>query len=346
VAGLRRERVTLACPAGLGEGGLGRHAQEIVADLELRGVLAGYYVPGVSHDAPAGAVTVRPRGAALPQLPPIRLDARLRTLVGATVFDRAVAHALVPAERHVGFSGASLATFRRARRSGSALTLVSPTPHVQRLRARFAEAYRRYPFERPWLGGRLARRYRLEYDLADRIQVASAYAYGSFVEAGVAGERLERFSLSADERFRPMPRAGDGLFRIVYVGGLTVAKGVPVLLEAFARVRAREARLVLVGGWASRGMRRHVLEAMSSDPRIELAPGDPLPHLQRADLYVHPSFGDGFGYAPIEALACGVPVIVTEDTGMKEHVREGENGHVVPTGDVAALAELVEAAAA
>jgi glycosyltransferase involved in cell wall biosynthesis len=40
----------------------------------------------------------------------------------------------------------------------------------------------------------------------------------------------------------------------------------------------------------------------------------------------------------MEALACGVPTIVTEDTGMKEYVTEGVNGYVIPTGDVDALA--------
>ena len=44
----------------------------------------------------------------------------------------------------------------------------------------------------------------------------------------------------------------------------------------------------------------------------------------------------------MEALACGVPVIVTEDTGMKEHVREGQNGYIVPTGDWQAIYERLE----
>jgi glycosyltransferase involved in cell wall biosynthesis len=66
-------------------------------------------------------------------------------------------------------------------------------------------------------------------------------------------------------------------------------------------------------------------------------PGDPLPVLQKADVFVHPSYEDGFGYAPMEALACGVPVVVTEDTGMKEYVRDGVNGFIVPTGSVDAI---------
>jgi glycosyltransferase involved in cell wall biosynthesis len=71
-------------------------------------------------------------------------------------------------------------------------------------------------------------------------------------------------------------------------------------------------------------------------------PSDPLAHLQQADVLVHPSWEDGFAYAPMEALACGVKVIVTEDTGMKEHVQQGETGYVVPTGDWRAILECLK----
>ncbi|MEM8602008.1 MAG: glycosyltransferase, partial [Bacteroidota bacterium] len=80
----------------------------------------------------------------------------------------------------------------------------------------------------------------------------------------------------------------------------------------------------------------------AADPRIRLAPGDPLPHLHRADAHVHPTYEDGWAYAPAEALACGVPTVVTEDTGMAEIVREGENGYVVPTGSVEAIVDRLQ----
>jgi glycosyltransferase involved in cell wall biosynthesis len=68
-----------------------------------------------------------------------------------------------------------------------------------------------------------------------------------------------------------------------------------------------------------------------------------LPHLRQARLCVHPAYEDGFAYAPAEALACGVPLIVSEDTGMKELIGDGD-GLVVPSGDVATLAEAIDLA--
>ena len=333
--------VTAACTAAPGEGGLGRHFAEVLRSLVNRGELARYFAPETSEAFPLGAAVRSPAGSVLARLPPARFDARARTYIGDALFDRAVAKMLEPANAHVGFAGHSLWTFRRAAAGGARLVLVSPTAHVAQTRGRYAEAYAKHPIERPWLGRTLAARTELEYGLADTIQVASEYVRESFLEAGVPPERLERVHLSIADRFRPAPeaRADDGIFRIVYVGGLTVAKGLPVLLDGFARLPLEAAELTLVGGWSSRGMRRHVLAAAARDVRIALVTADPLPYLQRADAYVHPSFQDGFGYAPMEALACGVPVVVTEDTGMKEHVREGETGYVVRAGDADALVE-------
>jgi glycosyltransferase involved in cell wall biosynthesis len=91
-------------------------------------------------------------------------------------------------------------------------------------------------------------------------------------------------------------------------------------------------------------MRRFVQQACATDRRIVAGPGDPLPHLRKASVCVHPAFEDGFAYAPAEALVGGVPVIVSEDTGMKELVDSPRAGLIVPTGDLDALAAAIEAA--
>ena len=59
--------------------------------------------------------------------------------------------------------------------------------------------------------------------------------------------------------------------------------------------------------------------------------------LRSARLCVHPAYEDGFAYAPAEALAAGVPVIVSEDTGMKELIDSAATARSCPTGDLDAL---------
>jgi glycosyltransferase involved in cell wall biosynthesis len=245
---------------------------------------------------------------------------------------------------------------------------------VRRVARQHARALRQYPLERSF-GTLVLRRHLAEYERAERIYVASRYTWESFVEHGIPEERLAFFPLTPDPRYRPadvpspetsldsvrsvtapggvspqpgatfdVPPQPGATFDVVYVGSLSVAKGVPLLIDAVRRLPCPDLRLVLVGSWKSRGVRRFVEAARAADARIEVCPGDPLPHLQRARLCVHPTFEDGFAYAPAEALACGVPVLVSEDTGMRELIEPERTGLVLPTGDAAALGEAIAAA--
>ncbi|MDE0821943.1 MAG: glycosyltransferase, partial [Opitutales bacterium] len=59
----------------------------------------------------------------------------------------------------------------------------------------------------------------------------------------------------------------------------------------------------------------------------------------KSSVLVHPSLADGFGYVVQEAMACGLPVIVTDATGAADLVTDGRNGFVVPAGDAQSIAD-------
>jgi glycosyltransferase involved in cell wall biosynthesis len=205
-------------------------------------------------------------------------------------------------------------------------------------------AYREYPVERPWSTHLLSRNL-AEYGRADGIYVSSDYVRQSFAEEGLAEDRMRFFPLTPDPRFQP---AGEpqrsSTFNVLYSGSLVVHKGVPLLIDAFRRLAHDDLRLMLLGGWKTAQMRRHIERARAEDHRITAGPGDALRQLHDSSLCVHPAYEDGFAYAPAEALACGVPVIVSEDTGMKELIRSDRAGLVLPTGDADALAQAIDAA--
>ena len=226
----------------------------------------------------------------------------------------------------------------RADRLGyGARWLLAATSHVDRVAIQHRRAGARHPIEPSWLGAGLHRRTLAEYEQADLILVASAYSRDSFLAAGVAPERLRSVAFHAHPRFRPRPDPATDRFVVTYTGRLTVDKGVPLLVDAVASLPQADLELVLVGGCSTPAMGRWLDGAVARDPRIRVAPGDPLPHLRRARLHVHPSWEDGFGYGPMEAVACGVPVVVTEDTGMKERLVLDGGAEIVPTGDLDAL---------
>ena len=346
-------RVAVSCSAPLGTGGLGRHLKEIVQALARGGrearVTSGSTRGAVARARPASAEQLLVQALGRLHAP---LSAGVRTRAFLVDFDAYAARRLPAAEHLIAFNSQALRQFDAARRTGyGSLGLVSANPHLRKLTRQHALAHRRYPIEGSWASRMLAQNL-AEYARADRILVASRYIRESFLEEGFPEERLVDFPLTPDPRFGGARRhdahtgsnPASDRFDVVYVGSLSVHKGVPLLIDAFRRLPHADARLVLVGGWGTPGMRRFVQAACALDRRIELRPGDPVPWLRGARVCVHAAYEDGFGYAPAEALAAGVPVVVSEDTGMKELIDSPQSGLVLPTGDLGALAEALSAA--
>ncbi|MGA2454682.1 MAG: glycosyltransferase family 4 protein [Solirubrobacteraceae bacterium] len=350
-AALPSGQVVVSCTAPLGTGGLGRHLQEIV-DALARGGRPTVCICDSTRRSPTGPAGQAPRHVlgipylteALSRLP-LPLAPGLRTRAFMVEFDAYAAQRLPAAEHLLAFNSQALTQFRAARNARyRSIALVSANSHLRRLARQHALAHKQYPLEGSW-AAHLLERNLAEYAQADRIYVASRYVRESFLEEGFPDELLTEFPLTPDPRYEPAgARGGSGRFDIVYVGSLAVHKGVPLLVDAVRRLPHADIRLVLVGGWGTRGMRRFIQGACAADPRISVQPGDPLAHLRSARLCVHPAYEDGFAYAPAEALATGTPVIVSEDTGMKDLIDSPRAGLILPTGDLNALTEAIEAA--
>lgn len=133
---------------------------------------------------------------------------------------------------------------------------------------------------------------------------------------------------------------------IVNVARMVPKKDQATLLRAFARVlRQRPAKLVIFGSDGGEYERLQSLaHALDIDGHVDFAGFEPNPfaHLARADLFVLSSISEGMPSAPIEALACGCPVVCTDyQSGAREILDEGHYGPVVPVGDDASLAEAI-----
>ncbi len=143
------------------------------------------------------------------------------------------------------------------------------------------------------------------------------------------------------------PRAGFGK-RLVFVGRLASVKGVPLLLEAAARLRAAHPglHLTVIG----EGPERTELEAQARG----LGLGDAVAftgvqsqaeiaaRLEDSDILVLPSFAEGVPMVLMEAMASRIPVVATRVGGVQELVEDGESGFVVPPGCVDSLAGALD----
>jgi glycosyltransferase involved in cell wall biosynthesis len=126
--------------------------------------------------------------------------------------------------------------------------------------------------------------------------------------------------------------------------------GVDVLAKAFVKV-AREnpdVNLILLGGGSEGGRIRQILMNGGVLDRVHFGGHVPQAHLPRwyhmADLYISPSHVDGSSVSLMEALACGLPCLVSDIPGNKEWIEEDVNGWSFRDGDVESLAGKISSA--
>jgi glycosyltransferase involved in cell wall biosynthesis len=262
--------------------------------------------------------------------------ARRMEMAAYGLFDRRVARALPRAggDVFVGYETACLASFRAARRLGMKAVLDAASLHhtaQDRLQA---------PAVSRALHARICRMKDAEIELADVVLTVSELARRTYVDAGVPEEKVHAVGLGADlEIFSPGTGPRHPGFEFVYAGSVARHKGIDVLLDAYARAAAghADARLSIIGGTGD-------AMALLDPPPAGVAYDGPATQerlaarLRAADCLVLASRFDSYGMVVAEALACGTPVIVSDQVGAAAAVEDNVNGWVVPAGDAGALA--------
>jgi glycosyltransferase involved in cell wall biosynthesis len=192
---------------------------------------------------------------------------------------------------------------------------------------------------------------------AARVLATSEAERRQIVEQGIGGRHvtvlpnpldLREFADIPDrEAFRRKHRLGSGRV-VLLLGKLTPRKGADILLDAFTRVSDTSARLVIAGN--DMGGSTSSVAAVDGSivtgrvTRIGLLRGgERLAALASADVVVYPSRHEVFGLVPLEALMCGTPVVVSNDSGCGEIIGRIGGGHLVPHGDRASLAGAIDA---
>jgi glycosyltransferase involved in cell wall biosynthesis len=132
---------------------------------------------------------------------------------------------------------------------------------------------------------------------------------------------------------------------IMFVGRLTVAKGLDILLNAWAQRDAAlaDARLVLVGDGELRERLKQQAHSLGLDRSVIFTGSttDTAQYLRAADAFVLPSRTEGMPVALLEAMACGLPCIATRVGGSAELIDDGQNGRLIAPEDVAALVQAL-----
>jgi glycosyltransferase involved in cell wall biosynthesis len=166
------------------------------------------------------------------------------------------------------------------------------------------------------------------------------------VARGVAPGRVRVIHPGVDgARFTPAPdgrRAAAPTF--LYVGRLKRYKGIALAIRALALARGRRPDLSL--DIAGSGDHRPELERLAAELGLGgavrfrgfVSEAEKIELLRRAWANLFPSPKEGWGITVVEAAACGTPSIASDSPGLRDSVRRGETGYLVPHGDVDALA--------
>ena len=133
-------------------------------------------------------------------------------------------------------------------------------------------------------------------------------------------------------------------FTMVYIGRLEKVKNVETLLKAFAKTKFTEMKLIVVGDGRERVNLELLAEELNIAKDVSFAgfQKEPAEFLAIADLFVLPSYSEGFGIAAVEAMFQQVPVLCSNVGGIPEFVRDGENGWLFNPNDSNELCSKLE----
>lgn len=178
------------------------------------------------------------------------------------------------------------------------------------------------------------------WPLLDRITCGSDYVKAGLVAQGLDAERISVLPYPIDADAVPVPDRADrrGTLTVGFVGAVSARKGAPCFFEVARRFARQRVRFVMVGESA---LDTDVLAAARGTVELtgKVARGAVPSHLAQFDLFFFPSTCEGSAGAVMEALAAGLPVVTSPQSGSV--VRDGIEGFVCPCDDVDQYAERI-----
>jgi starch synthase len=259
--------------------------------------------------------------------------------------DRYVAWRLPACDLFCGLSGSGLLTAKTAKTRGARYVCDRGSSHIRYQHAILKDEYDRLGVHFPGIDPRIIAAEEAEYELADLITVPSTFVLNSFVNSGIPVTKLRLAPYGVDlTTFYPVGHRNENHFRVLFVGNVSVRKGVHYLLEAFDKLDHKNKHLTIVG--SVQPVLRKTLDRLMSRSDISV-----LGHLPQRDLkkvmsssqvMVLPSVEEGLALVQAQAMACGCPLISSENTGGADLFTDGIEGFITPIRDSDAIAHRLQ----
>ena len=261
----------------------------------------------------------------------------------SSLYDDAASRKLEKCDICVAWSGYGLKTIRRAKQLGAKTVIERGSSHIVYQTEILKEEYEKFDTKIRLAHPKIIEKELQEYSEADHIAIPSSFVKRTFLNKGFPENKLIQVPYGVDlTAFRQIPKEDD-IFRVIFAGGMSLRKGVHYLLQAFAELNLPNSELLLIGGMNDEI--KPFLKKFTSSDDVNIKY---IGHKPQKELYKYFSMSSVFTIASIEeglalvipqAMACGLPVIATTNTGAEDIVRDGKDGFIVPIRDVRALKE-------
>lgn len=170
--------------------------------------------------------------------------------------------------------------------------------------------------------------FRLIYKLADKVVGVSLSVKKHLISINEIPESKGEVIYNPVSIPKEFLKIDSDKFKIVYVGRLEVVKNVENLIKAFANLNSTNVHLTIVGDGRERNNLEELSAKLQAESKITFIgfSSEPSKYLSNANLFVLPSFSEGFGIAAAEAMFLKIPVLCSNVGGIPEFVKDGQNG--------------------
>jgi len=223
----------------------------------------------------------------------------------------------------------------KARKMGAIILVESASSHPLTFKKIMEEEYHRLNIPFRVLTKKNIKKQLRELNNADYVVIPTDFVEQSFLENEFPKEKLIKTPFGVDlDIYSDKKEKKDEKFRAIFVGQVSIRKGIHYLLQAWEELKLKNAELVIVGNIC--GDARKFVEKYSSNKTIKFTGfDDPKKYYKQSDVFVFPSIEEGSALVTYEAMASGLPLIATFNSGSV--AREGKDGFIIPIRDVKEL---------
>lgn len=257
-----------------------------------------------------------------------------------------VARNLPECDLYVGLSGSALPAGKKAHQRGANFICDRGSSHIRAQDQLLREEHEFWGMPFDGIDPRTIHREVAEYEEADCITVPSNFVFRTFIEQGIPASKLRILPYGVNlSRFHPEDKPDPKRFDIIFVGGMSLRKGVQYLVKAYQSINHPAKSLTFVGApsaslisaLTARGLWPTDAIILGHIPQAELKRV-----MSRSHVLVLPSLEEGLAMVLAQAMACGCPVVASNNTGAEDLITDGIEGLIVPIRDVPTLTERLQ----